>query len=384
MAQFAVTVGGTKYTLGTDGKVSTPAGAFGSWTTDGKSTNAIVLTPSAGGAAVSAPVTWSFNDKNQLCVSDAGGELFNFSSAQPLFRLDRANLLHVRPYSGTFEITLSCTFELTADVDLNVTIGAKLSTLKGVPASNAAQFKFKFLDRVAGVGYDLGFTGEWARDAAATTDIRMIFKGKAGGKDFTFKLPAGATLSKDNQLFIAGSKTNKAGWYVEISSTLVVRKDFTLVFTLQKQATATGEKSTEIAIATVYEPNEKAQLSTNLDLLVLDKPGPDGKRRVIKTLSLSGKGHADLGDVGMDINFAYKKTSGPGQTDVVSALVGTSFAWEDGTKTLDMTFSKEGKKTTFKLASNFVIGDDVRVQAYLNVEKDGDEKGVYGALGITF
>src|SRR2546425_1137167 len=97
MTTFNLTAGGTAYTLSTDGAMSTAAGPSGKWTTDGKTTNHIVVTKTADGSHTDVDVKWSFNTKNHLCHSQGAAQVFNFTAgkAHPRFTLDANNKLSV-------------------------------------------------------------------------------------------------------------------------------------------------------------------------------------------------------------------------------------------------------------------------------------------------
>jgi len=383
VASFTLTVAGSTYTLGDDGSVTTTAGAFGTWGTDGTTTNQIVITPLSG-AAISVPATWQFNADNQLCLMNGAAVLFNFSSgARPDFRMDNVNILHVSPTGALFEFPLVCTFALGATADLEVTIGTATSKIVGAPDSNAALFAYSFSDMgIAGPGYWLPFTGAWTRDTSnGHDDIHLVFQGKAGGAAFAFKLPSGATLSGKNQLFVSGFK-NGGAWGIEIQSTLVIQKNFTLVFTLNNQTTSAGVKTTTIMVKAVLAPSNTSNLGAALDLFVTDQASPTAHSH---QLSVSGKGHIAFGAAGLDITFAYTKSSLAGTPAVVAVAIGASFAWDNNKNALAITFNQAaGGLKTVTLTTNFTIEDKIRVQAYLNISQHGQTKGVYGALGIAF
>jgi hypothetical protein len=382
MAKFDLTVAGTAFSLIDDGRVSTSAGPFGTWNTDGKSTNQIIITPKAGGAAVNATVPWKFNDKNQLCLMQGDNVLFNFSqNTRPRLHLDGTNVLHVLPTTADFEFILVCSFDLDQDVDLAVTIGATTSKIIGTPDTNAAQFAYSFNDKaIAGPPYFLPFTGEWIKDKSnGEEDVRLVFQGTAAGKPFALKLPPGASLSGKNQLFVTGVKQGEA-WGVEIEGTLTIQKDFTLVFSLERQSTAAGVKTTEITIRTIFDPQQQSRLGATLDLHILNTDDPHDRSH---KLSVTGKGHFVLGKTGLDITFAYAKSSAAGQPAIVAVLVGASFSWSENA--LAVTFKKEGGVTTATLTSDFVLNDKLRAQVYLNITQgQNQQKGVYGALGLRF
>ncbi|WP_454714421.1 hypothetical protein [Caulobacter segnis] len=385
MTSFTLTDSGVTYTLTLNGDVSTPTGAFGTWTTDGKSTNQIVLTKTDGTTKAIA-VAWSFNADNQLCVTQGAGAAFNFtvSAVRPDLKLDSNNKLHVRPPSGgtLFEFTLVCGFALLADGNLEVAINGQKSKLTGTPTSNKAYFGYTFRDKAApSPAVLLAFWGEWVRDTSKPDQIELFFQFKVDATAYKFTMPTGAsaTISPQNQLLITGIKKGQA-WGVTIQGALSVRKDdsdFSLVFTLDQQHTASGVKTTTIAIKAVFAPDDNSRLNAALDLYIGVTKTPTSKRVTVK-----GEGELALGATSLDITFAYSNIQTTGHEPVVALMIGTEFAWKNGT--LAVSYEKEGGRTTVNLSTKFLLKDEVQVDGRLNVTKDGKEVGVYGALGISW
>ncbi|HEY4940710.1 MAG TPA: hypothetical protein VII56_04735 [Rhizomicrobium sp.] len=386
MTSFNLTVTGTSYTLKTDGSVATAAGAFGTWTTDGKKTNQIVI-KKADSTTIPVDVKWTFNAKNQLCLAQGAAQVFNFTNGavHPRLSLDSGNKLHVvaSPANSLFEFPLVCGFALSNDTnaDLKITIGTETSTIVGKPNSNKAYFGYTFRDTDAPIpGSSLAFTGAWTRDDTKPSKILLIFSFKVDADVFKLAMPASATVSQQNQLLITGMK-NGQGWGVEIQGALELRKDnkdFSLVFTLSHQHTATGIQDTTIEVKAVFAPDDSSSLKGYLDLYIGQQKTTDSKRVTVK-----GEGHVSLGDTSLDITFAYTSTQTGGQPAVVGLAASATFAWKDGK--LAMTFMKDGTGTTVMLASEFTLNDNLRVQAYLNVTKaPGQQAGVYGALGLSW
>jgi hypothetical protein len=386
MTSFKLTAGGVEYTLGTDGGVAAAGAPAGKWTTDGKSTNKVVVTK-PDNTTVAIDVVWSFNPSNQLCVAQGANPAFNFTvaSVHPLFRMDSGNKLHVTPSPGgsLFEFVLVCGFALTADASLEITINGQKSTITGVPASNKAYFGYSFRDKAAPIPSTmLAFTGQWVRDATNPNQIDLVFKFTVDANAFQFAMPAGSTtaVSQQNQLIVTGVK-NGQGWGVSIAGALEVRKDhqdFSLVFTLSDQHTADGVKTTTLEVKAVFAPDDSSRLSGFLDLYVGVTKTAASKRVTVK-----GDGHVALGDAGLDITFACASTSGGGQPAVVALMVAATFTWN--ADHLTISYKKDGASTTVELASEFVLKSQLRLQAYLNVTKaPGQNAGVYGALGLSW
>lgn len=386
MTSFKLASGATTYTLTMDGSVTTSAGPFGTWTTDGKTTNQIVLTKKADGSTVAIAVKWSFNASNQLCVAQDANPAFNFtvSAVRPLFRLDSGNKLHVTPAPGgtLFEFSLVCGFALTKDADLEITINGQKSTIKGVPTSNKAYFGYSFRDKDASIpAVLLAFSGEWVRDATNPNQIVLTFNFKVDAAVYKFAMPTSSTtgISPKNNLLITGVK-NGQGWGVTIDGALTVRKDdhdFSLVFALDQQHTASGVKTTTIEIKAVFAPDDTSRLGVALDLYIGSTKTPTSKRVTVK-----GEGHVSLGDTGLDLTFAYGNTQDIGHAPVIALAVQATFSWSDGK--LILTYEKDGATTEATLSTEFSLGD-VRVEGYLNITKeDGQQAGVSGAIGLSW
>jgi hypothetical protein len=230
----------------------------------------------------------------------------------------------------------------------------------------------------------LGFSGEWVRDTTTPETngarIDLVFNFKVDTTAYKFTMPAGSTtISPQNNLLVTGMKNGQA-WGVTIAGALSVKNngdDFSLFFALDQQHTATGVRTTTIEIKAVFVPDDSSQLNAALDLYV-----GASKDASLKRVTVKGEGHVTLGNHGLDITFAYGSTQTAGHTPVVALMVATTFTWTDGK--LVVAYDKADGRTSVKLSSQFKLSATLRGEAYLNVDKEGHQTGISGALGLSW
>ena len=378
---FKLTSGATTYSLGIDGRVTTEAGDFGTWSTD--ASNQIVLKPAAGGAAIPVSVIWKFNDSNQLCLYQGTTLALNFHSAsiRPQYRL-ADNVLQVRPSQNhSFEFALTCKWEIDDKVNLKATIGTTVSLIDGWADDKKSRFVYWFRDKQAtgSAPYLLVFSGEWQRDDSVKDAVRLKFNYGSGANAGTLKLPAEAQIDPlSNQLYLEYSKEGVAR-SIGLRGSVKIGQNTDLIFSIAQQTTAAGgviTKETAITVQTTFQFNK---LKGNLELYVGRTVTPTTQKLV-----LHGDFALTIGQSGLTVNFDYEKESGSGQRTRTAIAVDGTFALANNGATVIFKYKQEGTNKSFSTAiSNLKLGK-VRAEAGLNVMTSGGKKGVHGFIGVSF
>lgn len=381
MTTFKVSSGSSTYNLGTDGSVTTAAGAFGTWGTN--ASGQIVVKKTDGSVLSPIDVAWQFDKNNQLCVAQSGQPVFNFTAggARPQFRL-ASNVLQVRPNNSiSFEFALHCKWSIDANVNLSVTIGTTSSTLNGWADDKKSQFIYWFRDKQSvSAPYALIFGGSWNRDPSAANEIHLKFDYVADGIQSSFSLPAVAKVDKlSNQLYLEYSKEGMAR-SIALRGSVQVTSAMDLVFTISQQTSSDGgviTKQTDIQVATTFQFNN---LTGNLELLVGKVNNPATHAQ---SIAIGGHFSTLIGANGLDINFNYEKVSGSGVPTKAALALAGSFKTDQNGKVV-FSYKKDGAQQSLNLDWSDLTLGPVRVEGGLNVSKDGTQKGVYGFLGLSW
>ena len=378
MARFTITSSGIVYSVDSNGTVSTADGKQGTWSTNAE--NKIVAKIS-GSSDVKLDVEWAFNASNQLCIQNAGQILFNFTSGgiRPRYRLQE-NVLQVRPSGDfSFEFSLHCKWELDDKVNLKVTISKTTSVIDGWVDDKKSRFLYWFRDKQsASAPFILEFAGAWERDASVPDAVQLVFNYTAEGVKGVFKVPSKALVdAARNQVYVEYEK-NGVTRRIEMRGSVEISPNLDLVFTISRQTNSAGgvvTQETKIQVATTFQFEN---LSGTLELYVGKTVTPTTQK-----LTIGGAFKVSFGDKGLNLNFAYSKSSEIGVSSTIALAINGKFTWNEGKNVLEFSYVKNGAQQTITLQSNFMLGN-VRTELGLNVTKNGKQFGVYGFFGISW
>ena len=349
----------------------------GSWKTT--SDNKISVTP-ATGSPQSFSVAWRFNANNQLVLSNAGTDLFNFNldaSVTPRFETRNA-VLKVTP-----NVLKAFSFELRGDWDLNAnhdmtfkTPDGVTSTLKGVINSPDSKFIFFF----AAVNrplllFKLGFAGVWGNAPAGGGQLNFTYNKESGTGVFT--LPKSVTIKKTtNQLSYQYQKGGPQS--IDFQGTLIVNEDFTVSYHFSRRLTTNGDVVTGESAISIGAQFQKNNFTGNLELALKKTDGTVGS-----TLSIAGQFVGTIGRTNVAVGFQFTQVR-DGQAVTTTFAFGGKIQFTSGT--LEFAFASNSATRTIALS----VGADIRLgQASINTKLNidmggGTVQGVTFLLGINF
>lgn len=374
---------GKSYDFDLSGNVSQGGAIVGNWATDTNNNLAIRL--SALGASVVAPipVDWNF-DQNELCVSSAGNLLYNFNSVPgvaPRYSVVNATIAVVPVKGAPFQFTLHPTWSLTDNHDLEVTIGAKTSTITGILEDDKSRFVFTFItDNPAHDEslYNLIFAGSWSCSVSASGDAIMSFIYKAldvagNPTDCTtpFTLKQGVVLDKSINQFVYNYDKDGNTHSIQFVGELTIDSNFQITYDIDANLT-TGAST--IVIGTTFADSA---FHGDLQLTVTKPNGETGA-----TLTVGGGFQWVIGADTLAIGFAYSQDGATGGKTVefngsFTLKNGNNLQWDFQDSTVTNTIS-------ISVAAGFSLGP-VDGSVSVNVkDQNGQLQGISVDAGFSF
>ncbi|MFL6230866.1 MAG: hypothetical protein ACJ741_18990 [Pyrinomonadaceae bacterium] len=383
MAKFTLTKGGKAFDFDTNGEVSRGGTRIGKWSTSDDDDNKLVVVED-GGTQTVFPVTWKFNDKNQLELLDGANRLVNFhgvSGVVPLYKVENAVLLVMPDRSKTFGFNLNGKWGMTPGHDLTIKLGSVTSTIDGHVEDNRSRFIYKFLPKAGDVElYTLTFAGSWS---GVSTDGKHImtfhYTGKKSG-DFT--LPEGVMFDRSvNQLVYDYDKNGKTR-RLQFTGELKLGAKGTITYKLDRQQAGAGKDlvtSTTITIQAAYHTDKG---TGDLEFVLLKNDGVTPGTSLV----IGGSFEHDIGGTQIKLAFRYtfKKSSGVVKENRL-VLGGKFILKNNGTLTWEFSKDSVTKITTITFAAeDFKAGDFVGNIGLRIETENGQVKELHMLLGISF
>lgn len=379
MSSFDLKVGAKTLKLDTDGHVFDGENLIGGWSTG--TGNKILLTYADAGAEA-VDVTWAFNKKNQLEISQAGKVIITLAATQagiPTFSLEN-NVLRVDPDGDMmFTFMLNCLYGLDEKGNLIVSINGQSSVIDGYLSDTQSRFNFQFVDGDMKLyPSSLIFSGSWKRVESEDKKVILSFvladpSLQMGGKALV--LPTEVKVDpKKNHLAMVYSKNGKER-SLQFAGTLDLGKDLTLRFRIADVKSA-GLRSTQIEIATTFLFDK---VEGTLKLAVGKITNAADKSQV---LEIGGNVSATFKGGKVDWEFSYRKaTSGTGVNTVKLATV---LAFEGDQTKFMVKYTRDGKNYSLEVTAQYSTATFVATGG-VKVEKGGDAgKQVSAFIGISW
>lgn len=363
----------------TDGTVtdSTQVNVVGRWSTNDQAQIVVKLDS---GDTSTLDVTWAFNDKNQLVLSQDGVELVTFAGAdaQPRFYLDK-NILQVDPDGdGDFEFALPGVWGLDEDGTLLLTIGESTSRLDGFIEDSRSRFRFRFFDQDTEVlANTLVFTGTWER--LEDEDHKLVLRFRLDDADLEnadhpLVLPGEVKVDpKRNHLLFTYQSTSYGSRSLAFQGSLVIKPDWTLSFTIRDFLDGTtGVRKSRIDVATTFDWDA---VQGGLELFVGRETAGTGQK-----LQLGGKLQARIGTKGLDWTFSYLKDT-TGAKPVVTLATAARFTWDNGA--ILLSYQRAGQTTRVDITAKVKTKDFV-VEGGVALINDPSGRRLGGFLGVRW
>jgi len=361
-------------TLDTAGNVA----AGGSWKT--LADNKISVT-NPDGTTQNFAVAWRFNTDNQLILSNAGADVFNWSldtSITPRFETRNA-VLKVTP-----DILKGFSFELRGDWNLNANHDMTFKTPDGVVSIlsgivNSPDSKFVFLFNAKNrplLKHKLGFAGAWGNAPAGGGQLNFTYNKEAGTGVFT--LPGNVTIKKTtNQLSYQYQKGGLQA--IDFQGTLIVNEDFTVTYQFSRRLTQNGDLVTAESAISIGAQFQKNSFTGNLELTLVKTDGTLGST----TLAISGDFTGMIGKTNVAVGFRFTQVR-DGQSVTTTFAFGGRVQFTNGT--LEFAFAANSATKTITLSAGVDIKlGAANIDAKLNIDMGGGTiQGVTFLLGVNF
>jgi hypothetical protein len=327
------------FTLDTAGNVTTG----GSWKT--LSDNKIsVVTPD--GASQSFAVAWRFNANNQLILSNAGNDLFNWN--------------------------------LTPSHDLTFkTPDGQLSTITGIVNSPDSKFVFLFNTKNRPLlKHKLGFAGVWGSAPAGAGQLNFTYNKENGTGVFT--LPGSVIVKKTtNQLSYQYTKGGPQS--IDFQGTLIVNEDFTVSYQFSRRLTQNGDVVTAESAISIGAQFQKNSFTGDLELTLLKSDGSLSTT----TLAITGNFVGTIGKTNVAVGFQFTQQR-DGQSVTTTFAFGGRIQFTNGTLEFAFAANSATKTITLTTGADIQLGP-ASVNAKLNIDMGGGTvQGVTFLLGVSF
>jgi hypothetical protein len=253
MRTFSLKDGAQLWMLDDAGSVSAGDKPAGKW---GVNTAGQIVIRKAVGGESALDVEWYFDHSNHLCLGQGGAQVFDFHElgpAMPDLHVERA-LLVVKPdRDKPFQFSLKPAWRLNAGHDLEMTMGARSSTIDGFISDPRSAFRFNFVDKLEPLeSYSFLFEGEWHNEPTGEDPGRVVYEYAIEGaaESGKFELPNRLAVNPDTH-FLAYSYDKKGRTR---SVQLVGQFSFShgeLTYTIERKESRDGNSTTLRFDATV-------------------------------------------------------------------------------------------------------------------------------------
>lgn len=362
----------------TNGDVhDTAANHVGRWSTNGQNQ---IMVNKAGDESALIDVSWAFDDKNRLTISQGGKVVFtlaNTTDGLAGYRLDDANRLMVDPDGDRdFEFGLTCRYALDPAGNLIVGIGAQQFTIEGFIEDSSSRFRFLFDDReMPTFPSSLVFKGHWERVDNVENEIQLRFV----LNDPALVLPGGdlmmpAVAKVDparNHLAIVYTSTSKGERRLQFQGSFTIRPDFTLEFRID-QVKDGGVRKSSITVATTFEWDV---VRGALQLHVGKERRPESQ-----VIEVSGALQATLSKGQLNWNFAYRKATSGGTTTVTLATQ-LEFVFDNGEVLIE--YEQDGKHRSLNISGK-LKKDDLVLTGGVAIARDPEGRRLGAFLGVSW
>jgi hypothetical protein len=370
--QKAFTLGGL--TLDTAGNVA----PGGSWKTT--SDNKISVTKTDG-TSQSFAVAWRFNTDNQLILSNAGTELFNWSldaSTTPRFE-SRNAVLKVTPdvlKGFSFELRGEWNLDGNHDMTFKTPDGA-VSTIKGIVNSPDSKFVFLFNAKNRPLlKHKIGFAGVWGNAPSGGGQLTFTYNKETGTGVFT--LPGNVTIKKTtNQLSYQYQKGGLQS--IDFQGTLIVNEDFTVSYQFSRRLTQNGDIVTAESAISIGAQFQKNNFSGNLELTLKKTDGTLGTT----TLAIGGDFVGTIGKTNVAVGFRFTQVR-DGQAVTTTFAFGGKIQFTNGTLEFAFAINSATKAIVLTAGADIELGG-ANIDAKFNIDMGGGTvQGVTFLLGVNF
>lgn len=381
MRNFALQVANEQLYFDTDGKVSDAAqNTLGRWNTEA---NQIAYTPTDG-EVQKIDVDWTFNDKNQLTLSQSNKPVITFvntSGGLVGFHLEN-NVLCVDPDGDMdFVFKLNCKYGLDKDGNLLIQIKDKKFTIKGVIDDNQSRFRFRFDDlETQTYPNSLVFSGKWERngDEKKQAEIHLHFVLQDPSLEITtdpLNLPGKIELNPaTNQLeftFFSKQGLSRIGF----QGSLDITPNFQLRFVINAvKEGGLARSSFEVDTTFDFDITSgylRLRVGKNLDP---DQPG--------QSIQLGGALRMKVNNGTLSLDFTYKKNAaGTQKQQEIAAAIGFE-SQENGNK-LFVKFQQAGKERSVNVTGKLVTAR-FTIDGDIKVKNDPAGRSIQGFLGFSW
>lgn len=376
MRQFALKVGSAILTLDTNGSVhDTAANKVADWTTEGNQ----IKVRKAGGGADLVDVAWAFNDRNQLTIAQAGKVVFTMAGTTdglPGFHLEKNRLVVDPDGDRDFTFPLDCRWGLNGDGNLVVAINGKESVLDGFIEDTKSRMRFQFDDKDASsFPNSLVFAGQWERVAKAESEIRLHFVLDDPALEIAAKpmnLPAAVRVDPQrNHLALVYQSKSGGEHRLQFMGSFEIRPDFTLSFRIDDVKEG-GLRKSRIEVQTTFAFDV---VRGNLQLYV-------GKERSDKAqvLEVGGTLSATLRKGQLDWNFAYRKATSGGKSNVTIA---TALSFVADNKRILVKYTQNGTSRQLDVTAKFTT-DNFTASGGLTIANDAQGRQLKAFIGVSW
>lgn len=362
------------FTLDTAGNVTTG----GSWKT--LSDNKIsVVTPD--GTSQSFAVAWRFNADNQLILTNAGNDLFNWNldaTVTPRFETRNAVLKVTPNILKGFAFELRGEWNLTPSHDLTFkTPDGQLSTITGIVNSPDSKFVFLFNTKNRPLlKHKLGFAGAWGSAPAGAGQLNFTYNKENGTGVFT--LPGSVIVKRaTNQLSYQYTKGGPQS--IDFQGTLIVNDDFTVSYQFSRRLTQNGDVVTAESAISIGAQFQKNSFTGDLELTLLKSDGSLSTT----TLAITGNFIGTIGKTNVAVGFQFTQQR-DGQSVTTTFAFGGRIQFTNGTLEFAFAANSATKTITLTTGADIQLGP-ASVNAKLNIDMGGGTvQGVTFLLGVSF
>jgi hypothetical protein len=382
MRRFALQSAGSVYYCGTDGSVADAAHVIGKWTTTGDNKIRIIENS---GTTTDVKVGWEFNDSNQLSITQNDTEVMRLTGTDitPRYYLTK-NILQVDPDGDLdFAFSLNCTWGLTDDAKLKVTINGVDSLIDGYLEDSKSRFRFWFYDKERPVvPSNLIFDGKWesvdedGKAVAVVTDrVRLHYvldDASLEDRNAPLILPGDAKVDpKKNHLYFTYNYASHGARTLSFEGSLQIKPNWTLSFAI-RDTQGGGVRKSRIEVATTFDWDRG---TGTIQLFVGTTKGA-GVQRV----EIGGTIKAKIGTTGINMTFNYlKETSGGVQSITLAASA--TFELKNGA--IMISYTMAGKNWKLDITAKLVKEDFVLVGG-IEIANDPQGRRLGGFVGIRW
>lgn len=362
------------FTLNIDGSVA----QGGSWKT--LSDNKISVT-NAVGVSQSFAVAWRFNADNQLNVSSADTDLFNFNidtSITPRFETRNAVLRVTPDVLKPFAFELRGAWDLNANHDMTFTTpDGVASTITGFVSSPDSKFIYFFNAKNRPLlKHKLGFAGIWGTAPGGGGQLTFTYNKESGTGVFT--LPGSVTVKKStNQLSYQYQKNGLQS--IDFQGTLIVNEDFTISYLFSRRLTQTGDVVTAESAISIGAQFSKNGFTGDLELTLKKSDGSLGQT----TLAITGTFVGAIGKTNVAVGFQFTQVR-DGQSVTTTFAFGGKIHFTNGTIEFAFAANSANKTIALSVGTQIQLGN-ANVDAMFNIDMGGGTvQGVTFLLGVRF